>query len=86
MSKSGGDGKKAPLRKKRASSGEMQTLNEVTNIANSEATPANEADCLRAQLAAQKLRVQELEEVAGQAVEHLDAVIETVKAIISRQK
>lgn len=86
MSKSGGDGTKAPQRKKRASSGEMQTLNEVTNIANNNAAPASETEILRAQLAAEQRRVQELEEANGQAAKRLDAVIDTVKDILSRQE
>lgn len=64
----------------------MQTLNEVTNIANNNAAPASETEILRAQLAAEQRRVQELEEANGQAAKRLDAVIDTVKDILSRQE
>lgn len=85
MSKSSGDGAKASRRKTRGSAGEMQTLNEMTSTTKTGTALAGEAERLRAELAAEQQRVQELEEASGRAAARLDAAIETVKAILKRE-
>ncbi len=85
MGKTDGGGRRTPQREKRASSGEMQKVNEKTGKKGASAAASREAERLRKELAENRQRVQELESANARAAERLDAAIESVKAILDEQ-
>jgi len=85
MGKTDGDGRRAPRRQKRASSEEMQQVNDEAGKKGAVAASSREAECLREELARERQRVQELENANARVAERLDAAIESVKAILAKQ-
>jgi hypothetical protein len=85
MGKTNGDGEQTPRRQKRVLP-EVVQRKTVADKKNSAAAGAlREAERLRDELAAERQRADNLESANDRVAERLDAVIESVKAILGKQ-